>query len=809
MHDVWYDLRYTTRIIRKNRAFSSVVVFTLALGIGANTLVYSMVDGVVLNPFPYPEPDRLVGIGSEWPRLSEELNFWETLSPAEYRDVKDQSATLEDVVMWDMGFRSVSTAGEGGESLFSGFWFDNVFPTLAMRPAAGRGFSAEELERGDPVAVVSFRYWQSRLAGDPDAIGRALHVEGEPYTLIGVMPRDAMIYAMDLWIPMGVSPDRFPRGRRAMQILARIKAPYTLEEVNAELEAISGRIEQEYGAEFTEYVDWRMQAMTWTDVNVRLVRPAALAMMAAVGFVLLIACANIASLMLARTASRRKEFAVRRALGAGRGRILRQLLTESVVLSGIGGVIGVGMTFAAAPLMLAAIPDNLPIVLGFSVNGRALAFTAAVTVLAGIILGLAPALQGSRDSRRDTVEIERSSTTAGAKHHRLQQVFVAAEFAVALVLLVQAGLMTRSFIRMQAVDAGFDTDNILTMRITLPRSQYSSENSIHTFFDQLAERLNGLPAVRSAGVGSQFPPITFARRSFAIEGRVYQSDDELPNAYFTMVDDRYHEALGIPLVRGRMPSPQDTRNTPIVAVINEAAARRFFPNEDPIGRRLRTGTGDSTRPFVEVVGVVASVSNRGPDVDPQPELYASIRQVLGVTNQLFLVIRAERDAPNLLASVQQEVAALDPDQPVYAVRTVSEAFATLAAPRRAGALTLSAFGAFALLLAATGIYSVVSYGVSERTREIGLRMAIGASGPAVRRLIVRQAMLPVVVGGLTGLVAALAAGRAVSHFLFETSGTDVLTVATVTVVLAGFAAIASYVPARRASGLSPTVALRE
>ena len=807
MQNFGMDLKYSLRSIRKNWAFSSMIILTLSLGIGVNTLIYSVVDGVVLNPFPFPEPDRLVGVGTEWPRLSRDLGFFETMSPPEYLDVKNQSETLDQVVMWDMGWRSVSVGPDRPEVLLTGFWFDDVFPTLRMNPIHGRGFTQEELGRGDEVAILSHRQWQTRMAADPAAIGKTISIDGAPYTLIGVMPPKGQILGADLWIPMGSSPERFRRNRRQMQIIARIKPSYTLQDVNTELATISGRIEREYAAEFEEYTGWRMVALPWTDVNIRLVKPAAFALMGAVGFVLLIVCANVGSLLLAKSASRRKEIAVRGALGADRGRILRQLMTESVVLASVGGVLGIGMTYLVATTLIDPITSRIPfIVVDVAINTRVMFFTVFVSLVAGLVFGLIPALHGVRAGVQDTLKTEGAGSTATISRQRLQRVFVGAEFAVALALLAQAGLLTNSFVRMQSVDPGFDTSNTLTMRLTLPRSRYPNGESINNFFHQLLDRVEGLPSVVQAGAGSNYPPVTFGRRSFAIEGDVYQNEDEMPNAYFTLATEGYHEALGIGLIRGRGFSEQDTPGTPLVAVINEAAARRYFPDADPIGKRFKTAGTDS--PWVQVVGVVRSVSNRGLEVPPQPQFFANIRQLPGVSNQLFLVVRSAGDPRALLGPVQKEVTALDPNQSVYAVQTVDEVFAAAAAPRRLGTIALVTFALFALALAATGIYAVVSYGVSERTKEIGVRIALGASATRVRYLVVRQAMLPVAVGGAIGLALAVAAGRALSGFLFGISGTDPLTLGGVTFLLAGFAVAASYFPARRASLLAPTVALR-
>jgi putative ABC transport system permease protein len=806
MQTLLHDIKYGLRGIRKHWAFSVVIVLTLTVGIGAITLVYSIVDGAILRPFPFPDPDRLIGVGSEWPRLSRELGFFETLSPREYEDVKRETRTMEQVVMWDLGYRSISTGPERPEVVLTAFWFDDAFPTLGTLPRYGRGFSRAELERGDRVAVVSHRVWQTRLGEDPAAIGRRIFVEGEPYTLIGIMPSRVHVYGADLWIPMGASPARFPRNRRQMQILARIKTGYSLQDVNTELAAISGQIEQEHGGEFPEYQGWHMRALTWADVNVRQVKPAALALLGAVAFALLIVCANVASLLLARAAGRRKELAVRRALGADRFRIVCQLLTESILLSAIGGILGVGITYAAAPPLVAALQSRSPVPIDVTISLRVLLVTGLVSVVAGVAFGLVPALHASRTDVQATLKLEGPGATGSVGQQRLQRIFVGAEFAVALTLLVQAGLLANSFVRMQLVDPGFDPSNTLTLRLTLPPSRYDAPR-MSSFFQQLTDRVGHLPGVLHAGAGSQFPPNAFSRSQFAIDGEQYETSESLPNAYFTLATDGYLEALGVPVLRGRTFTLQDTDATPIVGVINEAAVRRFFPDTDPIGKRIKTGGPHSGRPWVEIVGVVGSTRNRGPEVDPQPEFFGNIRQ-LGSWNQLFLIVKTARDPYGILEAVQSEVAALDKDQPVYAVQTVEEAFATITAPRRLGTIAVSILATFALVLAAAGIYAVVSYGVGERTKEIGLRIALGASRSNVRRLVVRQAMIPVIVGGIVGLAAALASGRALSGFLFGVSGTDPLTVIAVAGLLAGLAALASYLPARRASRLDPTLALR-
>ncbi|MGH7720117.1 MAG: ADOP family duplicated permease [Gemmatimonadaceae bacterium] len=802
MQTLWHDLRYAARALRKNAVFASLAIVTLALGIGATTIIYSVVDGIVLNPFPFPEAGRLVGIGPAFPKLDRELTYFESLSPAEYRDIATQSKTLERVVAWDMGNRTL--AGEDApERLFSAFWWGNAFPTLGVAPAVGRGFLQEELDRGERVAVISHRVWLRRFAGDSSVVGKRISVNGDPYTVIGVMPRRTLIYGTDLWIPMGVDPSVFPRGRRQFQVLARLAPGATLESANAEMELLARRVEREHGAELPEYAGWRLVADTWTNINVSMLRTAGYIMLAAVAFVLVLVCVNVGSLLLARAAGRRREMAVRTALGAGRGRLVRQLLTESAMLAALGGVAGVALAWWGTK-SLTAVLGTLPIPVAGEVtlSTRVLAVTAVISVLSGLLFGLAPAVHASRADITGSLKAESTNATGGAARHRLQRLFVGVEVALALVLLVGGGLLVNSFLRLQRVDPGFDTRNLLTMRLTLPRERYEG-GAITAFFQQLSERVSALPGVTAVGAGSHFPPVTFQQVQFEVEGQPPAGEGALPSAYVTLANDSYFRALRIPLRRGRVPNERDTENTPLVGVINEEAARRFFSGEDPVGKRITIGQRK-----VEIVGVVGSVKNLGLDRPPQPEIFGSIRQSVGGDNQLFLIVRAASDPRALLPLIRREVRAMDPEQPIYAVQTVDEAFATATGPRRVATMTLTLFAAFALVLAAVGIYGVVSYAVSERTREIGLRMALGAQQRQVRGLVVRQAMLPVAIGAAAGLVGAVALGRVMSGLLFEVRATDPLTIALVALLLGLVALAASYLPARRASRLDPLIALR-
>ncbi len=802
MSELVQDLRHTLRTLRKNPGFAAVILLTLALGIGANTIIYSVVDGLVLHPFPFPDGDRLVAVGTQYPKLgATDVSYIEHISPAEYADLRDQTRSLDRVVAWDMGNRQVSF-GEVTENVFSGFWWGNAFETLGVQPYLGRGMTDDETMDGDHVAVLSYRLWSNAFGADESLVGRSIMMNGNPYTVVGIMPPGTIMYGMDLWIPMGAEPSAFPRDRRQWQVIGRIADGYTLGQVNAELEGLARRTEQAYGADYEEYQGWRLTADTWTGANVRTLRPVAFILLGAVGFVLLLVCTNVASLLLARSTTRRREMALRRAMGAGRGRLVRQALTESVTLALAGGVLGVGLAWLGVEAVQ-GILAGIPFVSGgVAVNERVLLFAVAICVLAGVAFGAVPALQSSSVGVQDALQSDAAGTTGGGRRLRTQRVFVGVEVALALVLLAGGGLLVNSVVRMNRVDPGFAADDVLTMRLTLPFEQYDPPE-IAAFFRELEERVSSLAGVDAVGVGSQFPPVAFSYQRVAAEGRETLDEGELPTAMTTLVSPGYFDALGIPLLRGRQFGDLDVEGTPMVAVVNEAAAGLLFPGADAVGRQIVVA-GDSAR----IVGVVANTLNRGVDNPPFPEVYADHRQVPGWANQLFVLVRTELDPKSLLPAIRSEIRDMDPDQPVYAIRTADEALAQDTAPRRIAADVLMVFAAFALVLAVVGISSVVSFAVADRTREIGLRVALGAASDHVRWLMVRQALVPVATGAAVGLVGAVAVGKAIQGFLFGVSGTDAVTLGGVVAVLLAAAALASYLPARRASRLDPMSALR-
>jgi putative ABC transport system permease protein len=808
MTTMFHDLRQALRSARHHPTFSAVVILTLGLGIGANSTVFSAVHGLVIAPFPFPEPDRIVGVGTAYPRLGQEMNFFENLSPHEYLDIRDESETLEDVVAWDMGNRQI--AGEGPpQNVFTGFWWGDALRTLGMTAHLGRGFSDDEILRGDAVALLSFRTWRDRFGADSTMIGQALVVNGQPHTLIGVVPEGVNLYGMDLWTIMPAAPDVFPRNRRQFQVIARVRDGIDLAAVNAELEGLARRTEQSWSAEFEEYGDWRMQAQTWNNVSSQLFRAGLWMVMGAVGFVLLLICANTASLMLARAQARRREMAVRTAMGAGKGRLIGQLLTESVVLAGLGGLVGIGLAvLGASGIQRLIVSAGLPIAGSVAVNGPVLAFTASVALGVGVLFGLVPALQASRTGIASALQSEGKGATSGRSRQRLQRILVGIEVALAFVLLAGGGLLVNSFVRMSRVDPGFDHENVLTMRLTLPREEYSGAE-VPTFFTDLLGRLESVPGIEAAGAGTQFPPIGFAYQELWFEGTDANPEATLPVAQTTVVTPGYFEALGIPLRRGRTFDERDRAGDVLVGVVNEATVQRYFAGENPVGRRMKLGGPDADQPWFEIVGVVGTTRNRGLDQSPFPEVFAVHEQLGGIQNQLFVTLRTTGDPRGVLPDVRRIVAEADSDQPIYAIQTVDEAFAAAAGSRRMVTLMLSVFGMFALALAAVGIYSVVSLTVGERTQEIGLRVALGADAGRVRALVVRQALLPVALGALVGTGLAVPLGLGLRELLFEVGAVDPLTIASVAVLLVGVAVAASWVPAWRASRLDPVEALRE
>jgi putative ABC transport system permease protein len=811
MDKVMQDLRYACRSLVARPGFTAVAVLSLALGIGGNTMIFAFIDGIAFHPFPYPDPDRIVTIGVTFPRVSSEERFIEALSPAEVFDIHE-ARSIESQLVFDVGNRNIS-GGDRPERVFTGLAHSDPFGPFGLRPALGRGFNAAELAPGGPAAaILSYRLWQSRFGGDPALVGRDVRVNGMPRTVVGIMPQNLLVLGVDLWLPSPVDPVATPRNGRQLTVIGRLAPAATLERANAELDAIAKRVAADYGAQFKEYDGWRLSAMPWADALMRDVRPWGMRLLVAVALVLLLACVNLSSLLLARSSMRQREIAVRIALGAARSRIVSQLLTEVAVLAVVGAGAGLLIAHAGLGVLVQVTPRQLEnLGLTPSVNVRVLAWTALFTIGSTIVVALLPILQSTRTDPHDAMKTESRGITGGRSPRRLRHSLIVAEMALSVMLLCAAGLFIRSFVRLQQVAPGFDTSNVLTMRLTVAPEKYPGASTrevfarVNEFFQQVVDRVEQMPGVRGASVASQFPPSSSATIPFRVEGRE-SNGTTLPSALITAVSHEHFAALGIPVVSGRGFDDRDRANTPLVVVVNEAFVSRFLPDVNAVGQRLNRPPDAPPWPM-EIVGVVANTRNRGLRLPPAPEMFVPLPQQL-VNNQLFLLIRTAGDATAMLPAVRRQIAAIDPEQPIYAIQTVEDAFSESTFGQRMSMILFTLFAMVALSLAAIGIYGVMSYAVAARTQEIGVRMAIGASQRDVVWLVLGQVLRLTLAGVAIGVSVLMLGGTLLQRVLFQIQPLDPVAVGAAIAVLGAVALVAGWLPAWRASRVDPVVALR-
>ncbi len=806
METLVQDLRYALRQFTRRPGFTAVAVWSLALGIGGTSLIFGLLDGFVFHPFPYPDPDRLVTIGATFPKISSDTTYIEALSTPEYADVK-RSRSFSHTAAFDLGNRNIS-GGDVPERVFTVFALDDLFPVMGMNPHLGRGFTAEELApRGPNVAIISHRLWQSRFGGDASIINRRIRIGGAAATVVGVMPKELIIIGADLWLPWGADPAQMPRNQRQFTIVARLAPGASLASANAELATIAGQVQQVEGGTFREYEGWRLTATPWAAALLQDVRPAAFILLAAVAFVLLIACANLANLMLARATATHRELAVRLALGAARWRIARQLLTESLMLSVAGTALGVLIAYVGLRFSGALIPAmfvNMDLHAG--VSGRVLAWSAVTGLLAGVLVAALPTLQATRTDPNESLKSDGRSGQ-GRASTRLRHGLIVAEIALSVVLLLGAGLLMRSFLKMQGADPGFDPKGVLTMRLTLPQQKYPNGQAITAFFEELTRRIQAVPGISHAAMVSQFPPSAFFSGQIEVEGAAAQGAT-LPTAFTTIASRGYFEAMRIPVLRGRLFTETDRPGGPGLIVVNQAFASRYLGGRDPIGARARLRGQGQPGPWAEIIGVVGDARNNGTGAPPRPEAFVSMEMGRDTWNQLFLVVRSEQESSALLPSIRQVVASIDSEQPIYAIQTMEDALALSSFQQRISAILLGIFAAVALTLAAIGIYGVMSYSVSARTLEIGVRMAIGAERSDVLRLVLLQVAKLSALGLAIGVGALLLTGKALSSLLYGVTPSDPLTIGLVAFTLATVSLIAGWVPAWRASRVNPITALR-
>jgi len=798
------DARYGLRMLLKRPVFTIVAVITLALGIGANTAIFSVINAVLLAPLPYDKPDELTVI---WSRHAPSNSEQQPASLADVDDWRAESESFEQIAATrTLGFN----LNDGDEPVqVSGARVSaNLFSLLRVQPAVGRDFLEREAQPGgEPVALLSYSLWQQRYGGDASLVGRALKMDGRNYTIVGVLPQGVYYPTPEtlVYVPLIPTKSELIRGNRFVRVIGRRKAAVPLAEARGEMETIASRLAEPYQ---DTNADWSVQLVPLHEQIVGQVRPALLVLCGAVGCVLLIACANVANLLLARAAARRNEFAIRTALGASRLRLVRQLLTESLLLSMVGGTFGLLLAMWGVPLLTGISASSIPRVEGVRLDGTVLGFTLLVSFVTGIIFGFAPALQSSSKRLTESLKEGRKGATGGVLHQRLRNLLVIAEVAIAVVLLVAAGLMIRSFASISKVSPGLNPQGVVTMAISLSQTGYADIQEQARFYERLLARVRALPGVQAAAGINRLPLYGFnASTNFTIQGKPVQSGNE-PAADFRVVSPDCFKTLGIPLLAGRDLTERDRKDAPDAVVINQAMAERFFADEDPIGKRLQIYP-DPTR-WREIVGVIGNVKLKGLDADINPAIYLPLPQNVypNAMRGGFLAVRTDADTHSLVAAIRNELKTVDSGVPIAQVRTMEEIVSGSLAQRRLSMSLLVVFATLALLLAGVGIYGVMAYSVTERTHEIGLRMALGASSADVLRLVMGNGARLVAAGLAVGLGAALALTRVMASLLFQVSATDPATYASIAALLAGIALLASYLPARRAARVDPMVALR-
>ena len=813
METLGQDLRYGGRMLRKHPGFTFITVLTLALGIGVNTALFSVVNAVLLRPLPYAESERLVQVyeANEQKGLD---RF--TFSLANFVDHRDQQSSFEQMAAYQPWNANLTGAGEP-ERVQVGLVTASFLPLLRVQPLLGRGFLTEEETPGkDDVVMLSYGLWQRRFGADPGILNKTVNLSGYVCTIVGVLPADFKFPdpfgsnplsdaapKVDLLAPLAYDPKNLGgRGSHFLQVLARLKPGIELGQAQTEQRAIAGRLEEQYP---DHHKGWTVKVFPLQDEVVRNVRPALLLLLAAVAFVLLIACANVSNLLLARAAARQKEMAVRLALGASRARLLRLLLTESLLLALAGGAVGLALAYLAMRAFISFSPANVPRTNEIHLDGMALLFTFGITLLTGVAFGLLPALQVSKPNVHTTLKEGGRQTGNVGSRPRTRRLLVIAEVALSLLLLIGAGLMIRTFISFLRVNPGFRTDNLLTMKLALPNKKYPKPQLQIAFYQQVIDRVRALPGVQGVGAVSDLPLAEGGVFSFIIEGRASASTADDPVAVWRAINPDYFRTMNMRLRRGREFTEHDQPGALEVIVINETMAATFWPGEDPIGKRIQIYDLEPM-PWREIVGVVNDTKEAGLGAPTRPEVYVPFLQRPRAAMTLIAHTTAEPE--QLAAPMRAAVQAVDPDQPVYRVSTMEQFFSAEVAVPRATMFLMGTLAVAALLLAAVGIYGVMAHAVTQQTHEIGIRTALGATQRDVLRLVVGQGMTLTLIGVVIGLVGAFALTRLMTSLLFGVSATDPVTFTVIALLLTGVALFACYIPARRATKVDPLTALR-
>jgi putative ABC transport system permease protein len=814
MRDWMADLRYGFRGLRRSPGFALGAIFVLALGIGANTAIFSIVNAALLQPLPYEDPSRLMQVWHVPPAKNFPGMTLFSVSPANFLDWQRQSASFEGMAAY--GGRSLTFGGtERPEAIIGAAVAPEFFSVLRVRPAIGRTFTPDETQAGGArVILLSYKFWRDHFGSDASIVGRDITINSQRYSVVGVMPERFVAPSWaQVWVPLAWSnEERAVRGNHNYMVIGRLKAGVDVAQAKSELAAISARLEQQYPEDDK---GWGATVVPLREQLVGDIRPALLVLFGAVVFVLLIACANVANLVLAKTLARRKEIAIRTALGAGRAAILRHLLAETVLLSLGGGVIGLLLASASIRVLGKVLVDRLPKFVEISLDTEVLVFTLLLSIVAGVLAGLIPSLRFTRADVNEALKQGQSRGSSDAGGSNTRNALVVSEVALSLVLLIGAGLMVRTLLELRSVQPGFDSANVLTMSVSIPRDKFASPSGQINFFGEVLQRVRALPGVDSAGVIDSLPlGDGGSHQPFSIEGRPVLPMSEQPEVDVRLISPGYLRTMRVPIIRGRDLSDSDAAGRPGAALISEALARRFWPNEDPVGKHITlTFSPDIVR---EIVGITGDV--KGDSLDqtrPADTIYVALAQLSVSPGEswrsfgLTLAVRTSFDPHLAISAVTGAVHQVGPDVPVLDVLSMDDVIAQSMSPQRFNFLLLAAFAGLALLLAAVGIYGVLSYTVRRRVREIGIRMALGASHSDVLKMVVTDGMKPILAGVGIGLVAALALSRLVASLIFGVHPTDPLTFAAVVLILVGVGIGANILPAYRATRIEPVRILRE
>lgn len=805
MQRLLQDLRYAIRTLLKKPAFTLVAIVTLALGIGATTAIFTVVDAALLRTLPYKSPDRLFHV---WESTPQKEYGQREFSYPDYQDYQKNQA-FDGLAAYTGGGGIMTGRGEP-ERVFSPRASANLFSVLGVEPALGRTFQAGDDQRGAPlVAVLTYAMWQRRFGGDPAIIGQTLIINDENYTVVGVLP-DSFQFALrpaDLWLPYQPTDNQLTRRyMHGTNVIGRLKPGVNVEQAQTELGLIASRIEHEFK---DSHAGTGVRLVPLQEQIIGQVKPILLVLLAAVGFVLLIACANVASLLLTRSLSRQKEVAIRTALGATRGRVIRQLLTESMLLSLVGGAAGVLIAYWGVDALIATLPQAqlsaLPFLNSLRIDSNILLFSFGLSLLTGLVFGLAPALQSSRPDLNEVLK-EGGRSSGVSSSHRLRSLLVTTEIALAVVLLIGAGLMMKSLLHLLQSNIGFNAQNVLTMTVVLPAGKYSEASRQVMFYDQLGERVRSIPGVSGSGTVNILPLQSGNTTRFFVEGDPVPQPGQEIEANIRVTNESYFQTLGVPLIAGRMFDDRDNSNGPGVVIIGKSVADRVFAGRDPIGRKLVYTSIQG--PPDTVVGVVGDVKVTGLDEAIRPVLYYPFRQLPSMGTNL--VVRTSADPSALAGTLRNEIRALEPETAIFNVRSMEEVIGVSPAAfmRRFPALLIGIFAGVALLLSSIGIYGVISYSVSQQTHYIGVRMALGANASDILKMVLKQGLSLALIGIGVGLVAALALTRLLRSLLFEVQTSDIQTFAMVVVTLLMVALVACFIPARRATKVDPLTALR-